>query len=882
MKHFTKRLAILFTVIATLLASLAVFAACGGSGGTYTVTVLDPDGNPFPNALVQPCVVESNGTLGTCFPSFVPTDANGVAVLEIGKEIPSKKVNHLEMHVHVGTPAQHEELPMHLTYDPLRLHKNEAGTINIAAKTPIAPKSGTGAGSYMADGNQIELDDFDPYVVNDGEDIYTFKFTSADQKLFFAFVTDWPGNYRVYSVGAVDAAVTQLFGNPISGIRNMGGAENTNDNVSATDKNFSLDFVVEPSLLEQTQATGTSYFELSLSNPADVNKEGIVCFQFISDYEEDKTPDVVDVKPAKPLTPYDEQNGTYIDVPLNGFEPKKLADGYYHMSDEADSAVVVATLGKADGKITPNRLDASFIDIGTKNQALIFNSKNYLPLVEAYTNATNSEGRYPLTDELIGFFTAYIDGMHILDDLPEGNEWLVWCGYYGEAGNTGADGTLDKPYTLTENDIKVNLSAGGKVYYTFTTPVPAKLTLTSASDNVSLSYYEVSEGSGSAQTEESDGAFSCVLDLAAGEYIFAFSTADAAAGSYTVTVSIDPVGSEDNPKVITAQDFGKPLADHIVLEFGFIFYTYTATGDETLYFDWTGNTWLTVSVDDVYLSSEDSSDDAKWAAGVTLHAGDILGINVGLALDGQPGATCFAISTAPFGTEANPHIVYSDGDGQPLDVNIPQGGDGNAYYRIIAGAKGVKITITSSDNENVKLTSYFVGEDKSSAQVTLAEGNEVDGWWFQFEVIVNAGQSCNLIFSMKNGGEGSYSVHVRQSDAPKPGSMDNPIKITEFKKYTGEVELVEGRIGPSIEPVYYSYTVSDVTELYFKEGANTEITLEWWVGYTFNQMTVAELEAWYEGGNQFTAGTVLTIIVSTADRQVGTVEFEIASSPIGG
>ena len=660
MKNITRKLFVVLIAVVMAFSALSLAACNDEPSTTYTVKVVGPDGNPYTAALVQPCVVEADGELGACYPG-VATDSNGVAVLEIGKSIPSESTDLIEVHL--------LELPPYLTYTAPRIRRGDDVTITLSVKTEAQldkPKSGNGTGGYYPDPVLGDLGDHvfrcDPFVV--GEGAYALKFTAADQKIYFAFESDYEAIYKVYSFGDIDVSVTQYFGTTMTGLHS-GGAEYHHDNISATDKNFSLEFEVSPENIIQNNNMGVCYFEIALENADDVNKSGIVCFEYVDEYQK-KTDDVVDVTPAVALTSYANQaNSVFVDVDLlSTGECKKGNDGYYYIGDNR----IIAVLGNETSG--PRGLDGlSFIKIYEQGQLLSFKVdgvvKNYLPLVTAYTDAANDAGHYPLTDELIDFFTVYMNVTNAVASLqsklstvlPVGQEWLVWCGYYELA----PEGSKLNPIPLEDGDNSITVPAAGEIYYSYSPIVNMTLTLSSQSANVSLKLYSAVDDEQDAENVKSSAdGFTHTVDISARDYYyFVFSAKDGAAATYTVNLEATPtpaeLGSSENPIKIENIDGVKTFIVNITSGGDEVYYYYeVGASEETLYFSWTAGTVVTIEYVNVMNDGTEvpvqrkstlSDEAATLKGGLAVPAGKVLRIWIGSA-NSSAGEISFSVSNA--------------------------------------------------------------------------------------------------------------------------------------------------------------------------------------------------------------------------------------------
>lgn len=257
-------MAVIFTLSVTGLTSCS---DTNTSGHDYTVKVVDVSGAPYTTALVQPCEVDENGELTMCYMG-VATDSNGVAYLDLGKEISNTAADEIEIHL--------LNLPSYYTYDSVKMRKGEEKTITITDKMG---ESGTGTGSFMAD-NRIDSSNFDPYVVKEGA--YCLKFTQSMKKIYYAFRAYEVGRYKVYSSGNdVDASIIMLEGNLEDGLYKIEDDKYMNDNISGTDLNFSYEFEVGEGIIENYN--GFIYFEVSLENVDDINKSALIHFEHIEE-----------------------------------------------------------------------------------------------------------------------------------------------------------------------------------------------------------------------------------------------------------------------------------------------------------------------------------------------------------------------------------------------------------------------------------------------------------------------------------------------------------------------------------------------------------------------------------------------------------------------
>ena len=648
MKNATRKLLLILVAIIMVL-SLALTACT--EKHDFTVKVVGPDGKPYTAALVQPCLVDDSapGGLGECY-AGVATDENGVAYLDLGKEITDKTAKEIEVHL--------LNLPSNLTYETVRMKKGETKTITVTEVSggPALknPKRGTGMGSYMTGehSNKIDLDSFDPYVVVEGS--YKLVFTSVSQKIFYAFEPADTGIYKVYSSGIIDPSVIQLQGTLINGITCWRDDEQfSNDNVSSDDYNFCYEFEVEEGTIESDEYI---YFEVSIKDEDDVDTEAVITFEYVS--ESQGGDDVTSVNARETLVDYADPTESYVAMPLNGTAVcVKGSDGLYH-KDNANGPIVFADLGTdvtlnsrhLGQSTTPFGLDKGFTQIVAQGASLVMEVDgkmyDYLPLATAYTTHSNSNGRYPLTDELRDFLNNYLTIRYGIEwfeelnnvNLPDQNSWVVWCGYYDGVtaleryeGNGGSGEDNNELHT---GNFPIEIPANESVTYTYFSYTTVKLRLTPLFDTtdtkVTVSVYTQSPDNATTLelTDDNGLAYYEVEIEGKIQYSFVFSVEGGAATSVEFKIAEEVVeskeGSSENPIVITSFGTFENETVEVTSQFGFtdiesIYYSYTVKeGDTKLYFSWGKNTIIEVHVGYSYLYSTDASDAEKLTNGVDV------------------------------------------------------------------------------------------------------------------------------------------------------------------------------------------------------------------------------------------------------------------------
>ncbi len=312
------------------------------------------------------------------------------------------------------------------------------------------PTGGSGYGEYDVDRtvengqktNNINMPNFDPYKVGEGK--YAVTVHEADGKVYFAFGAGKTGIFSVASAGDADTCVTQLIGNLIGGLRNLGG-EYRSDNISADDKNFKYEFKCDQS--DMRGAGGVLYFEIGISDPASAGKPFDLIFKYEREYIDDQpTYETTVISALEEFKSFETPAGKTLLLPGDdlydvNFTPVLGKDGYYHKGS-ADGPLLYALV---KSPAHPFNLDVGFDYIKNEVDAGNFffsdgktYSYNYVSFLEKYIEHANSDGLYPCTEEFSVFLSLYLARNVNVADMktelmispPAGYEWLAGCGFY--------------------------------------------------------------------------------------------------------------------------------------------------------------------------------------------------------------------------------------------------------------------------------------------------------------------------------------------------------------------------------------------------------------------------------------------------------------------
>ena len=433
----------------------------------YRVQVLLPNGEKAGEGLqVQWC----NDT--NCFSAN--TDANGVASTFL---VPNT------YDVHIYNYAE--------TYAcELGLKSGEDNTsIEVKLHDILSYKGGTGAKD-------------NPYVVNEG--VYNITLSDIDteakvaSEVFVGFVPNRPGKYVIESwTENTDSINTNVgyYGNnphyvPETAINGM-----TDDDSGDTD-NFRLEFNIAIEEFVKTgevDDNGEYIYEKDANGnyiSGGIYRFGIgatnirreksfpIVIKYLEHYEAPVI-SVNEVKVTETLTKCSDadEDKVWKDCQINGLDTVVYneTDGKYHLGSE-DGYVLYAKIAQPCAYI-----DKAFTEIqDSGNSALTLDNgtKDYTNFIDTYAEYCNSDGVYPVTNELKTFLELYfISSEAWITSISEtiiDKEcgWLFAVGYYANLADLydkpwAGLGTSEEAYLINPGTFLADVSENSTVYYSF-------------------------------------------------------------------------------------------------------------------------------------------------------------------------------------------------------------------------------------------------------------------------------------------------------------------------------------------------------------------------------------------------------------------------------
>lgn len=413
---------------------------------------------------------------------------------------------------------------------------------DLTCDTPVllyyleTPAAGTGS-------------DADLYQIDNG--YYALTLTRNDPA-FYAFTPKTAGTYRVLSVGSADVELnvhdgSEVWVNPVPAA--------TIDDVSASDVNFAYEFQVTPTDIANMgdNAIYQVYFSVDFSSKAtnfDTNTTILYADKISNDYDapaQDDTPETIVLTKADDalydnagnVVPFTAQDGTLTELPYNAELVYNATDRYYHVGSENGPLVVMPftvapsryldmafnTVGNPElnENALPSTLYLTFVDETTGKKTV----KQYNTLInEIYPSAVNTDGVYPLTQEMYEFVCQYVaqNNSDKVSIIPTELRWKAPL-YYYETGTPADDrpslsgwsgdmpasgnGTQTSPYIVGNGNYCAPFGPTfGILYYQYTATENGYLTVKTEDESTVMAMlyeYEVSSGDNfTASTESAD------------------------------------------------------------------------------------------------------------------------------------------------------------------------------------------------------------------------------------------------------------------------------------------------------------------------------------------------------------------------------------------
>lgn len=371
----------------------------------------------------------------------------------------------------------------------------KAGTvINDSNKNPTVTLSQVSTIS-SGDGSM-----YNPYIVNEG--VYEAK-TSNELITYYGFRPTRPGKYIVESWAnpTIDAE-GGFYGNNDQYVLENPTIQDSN---SGADFNFSFELNIaleefintgefddKGNMIYEKDSNGNyipgGSYKIGISNKNLLEESKFpISIKWVENYERPKINAEI-VKVEETLTQFVDNNNTdyiYKEAKLNGLTNViyNENDGYYHV-DSVDGYVLVAKisepcpyLDRAFSKVNKDTGENEGI-LATTSIILDNGTKDYSNFVKEYEKYCNSDGVYPVTNELKTFLEYYYlnnkDWITSLSQEVVVDEygWLFACGYYANIEDAYdkpwmGTGTDEDPYALNPGQYYVKIQNGETLYYSY-------------------------------------------------------------------------------------------------------------------------------------------------------------------------------------------------------------------------------------------------------------------------------------------------------------------------------------------------------------------------------------------------------------------------------
>ena len=432
----------------------------------YKVQVLLPNGEKAGEGLQVQWCDDTN-----CFSAN--TDANGVATTFLAPK---------EYDVHIYNYAE--------TYAcELGLKSNEDNaSIEVKLQDILSYKGGNGS---------IE----DPYIAHEG--VYNVTLSDIDTEakvaspVFVGFVPNRPGKYIIESWTENTDSINTNVGYYGSNPHFYPEVPDISDDDNGDTDNFKLEFNIG---IEEFVNTGEYDVDGNLIYEKDANgnyvsggvyrfgigatnirreKSFPIVIKYLEHYETPKI--IVDEVPVtETLTKCEDNNDGKVwkDCKLNGLDTVVYNEetSSYHLENEDGY--------KLYAKITQPALpyiDKAFTEVedaGSNALTLDNGTKSYTKFIDTYAEYCNSDGVYPLTNELKTFLELYFnknaDWISSVSENVVDNEygWLFAVGYYADLADLydkpwSGTGAQDEAYSINPGTYLADITENDTVYYIF-------------------------------------------------------------------------------------------------------------------------------------------------------------------------------------------------------------------------------------------------------------------------------------------------------------------------------------------------------------------------------------------------------------------------------
>ena len=261
-------------------------------------------------------------------------------------------------------------------------------------------------------------------------------------------------------------------------------------NFSATEAFCSVDSEGKPTAKIDTVTSSESKITLSLTVYGNLSR-AVQYFAIYADADcevtinavrkgDAKEPVIVETEDAEFTTPaskFENQPGKKLSLmPLDGnLEVVKGDDGYYHVGSKNGPLLLVnltktiSRAGETSIQQLPSASGRNVFVVGKYEGNTLVSKIDYSKLVNAYCAKVNSDGVYPVNDDLYTFLEEFKSQW--ITSVNSQYDWLIPCQYYAPEDGFEAkgEGTEEKPFVLLEGKSKLsNTGASTWVSYTAT------------------------------------------------------------------------------------------------------------------------------------------------------------------------------------------------------------------------------------------------------------------------------------------------------------------------------------------------------------------------------------------------------------------------------
>ncbi|MDE5722467.1 MAG: hypothetical protein K2I30_07020 [Clostridia bacterium] len=534
-------------------------------------------------------------------------------------------------------------------------------------------------------------------------------------------------------------------------------------------------------------------------------------------------------------------NGKLTLMPLDGtLEVVKGGDGYYHVGSEsgplllANLTKTLARVGEYPINLLPinsESKESTFI-VGKYENGQLVERLNYNNLLSAYANSANSDGVYPVNDDLYKFLKEF--QYKWISASLSAYDWLIPCQYYApdDGFESKGAGTEADPFILLESLNKLT-NSGNSAWISFTATTTGLYSFTPSSGTFTapanvettelngVTYLALGVGETVKMQLNQVSANASVSVASAASAVLEASTKEVTEtdenGNTTTTTVPGPGTSANDALTFMSPGLYAYVIDEILSEDG-LYVKIPALVDGTytlkVYGNGTGITYNSQTVSQLTLNVEGGKD---YVLILSADAAGIYMLEVAFTAEGAGNTFTLDFeswSAVDFEYTANTSGWYKFDfpEGSPLWAEDENGTEQTDSFYLEAGEKMTfciismetgKFSFSIVEGEPVEVTPLKIGEP---VDITVPSGEE----GYESPLTVTAGTYTLSIDWLPNIGQETFTVYVTTSMSGRPSSYTlNASSTSADITFTNSEEVTIAIVSSSMRDLVITVTITE-------------------------------------------------------------------------